>query len=150
MTARRAPLPSGRAIGPIGTIARICVGVVLIGAAVNNGIQPADAALAVAGAAVLLAWQLARLRWAKGTLQATGPVAFTVNAAIAVALFSVETTRDAALLFYGVSLLLAAARGYAGCEVLAISNWLLRRDDQVGCVVLSPIDAAERAMTDST
>jgi hypothetical protein len=29
-------------------------------------------------------------------------------------------------------MLLAAARGYAGCEVLAVSNWLLHRDDQVG------------------
>ena len=35
----------------------------------------------------------------------------------------------------------------AGCEVLAISNWLLRRDDQVGCVVFSPIDAAEARLT---
>jgi hypothetical protein len=53
-------------------------------------------------------------------------------------------TSDAALLFYGSSMLLAALRGYAGCEVLAISNWLLRRDDQVGCVVFSPIDQLER------
>jgi hypothetical protein len=53
-------------------------------------------------------------------------------------------TSNAALVFYGASLLLAAARGYGGCEVLAISNWLLRRDDQVGCLVLSPIDDYER------
>lgn len=50
---------------------------------------------------------------------------------------------DAALPFYGVSMLLAALRGYAGCEVLAISNWLLRRDDQVGCVVFAPVDHPE-------
>ena len=36
-----------------------------------------------------------------------------------------------------------AARGYAGCESLAITNWILRRDDQVGCVVFSPLDAVE-------
>jgi hypothetical protein len=53
-------------------------------------------------------------------------------------------TSDAALLFYGASMLLAGLRGYAGCEVLAVSNWLLRRDDQVGCVVFSPIDQFER------
>jgi hypothetical protein len=41
-------------------------------------------------------------------------------------------------------MLLAAARGYAGCEVLAVPNWLLRRDDQVGCVVFAPVDALER------
>jgi hypothetical protein len=53
-------------------------------------------------------------------------------------------TSDAALLFYGASMLLAAARGYAGCEVLAVSNWLLRRDDQVGCVLFTPVDALTR------
>lgn len=31
-----------------------------------------------------------------------------------------------------------------GCEVLAVSNWLLSRDDQVGCTVFSPIDHLER------
>ena len=31
-----------------------------------------------------------------------------------------------------------------GCEVLAVLNWLLRRDDQIGCLVLSPIDHLER------
>lgn len=36
-----------------------------------------------------------------------------------------SVTSDAALLFYGASMLLAALRGYAGCEVLAVSNWLL-------------------------
>jgi hypothetical protein len=39
---------------------------------------------------------------------------------------------------------LAAARGYAGCEVLAVPNWPLRRDDQVGCVLFTPVDALER------
>jgi hypothetical protein len=43
-------------------------------------------------------------------------------------------------------MLLAAARGYAGCEVLAISNWLLHRDDQIGCLVFSPIDRLERLL----
>jgi hypothetical protein len=37
-------------------------------------------------------------------------------------------------------MLLAALRGCASCEGLAISNWLLRRDDQVGCVVFAPTD----------
>jgi hypothetical protein len=46
-------------------------------------------------------------------------------------------------MFVGTSMLLAAARGYAGCEVLAISNWLLRRDDQLGCMVFAPADLAE-------
>ncbi|MGH7862504.1 MAG: hypothetical protein ACREOS_09730, partial [Candidatus Dormibacteraceae bacterium] len=56
-------------------------------------------------------------------------------------------TSGAALVFYGASMLLAAARGYSGCEVLAVSNWVLRRDDQVGCMVLSPIDRLEQGLS---
>ncbi len=43
-------------------------------------------------------------------------------------------------------MLLAALRGYSGCEVTAISNWILGRDDQVGCLVLSPVDDLERRL----
>jgi hypothetical protein len=39
-------------------------------------------------------------------------------------------------------MLVAALRGYGGCESLAISNWLLKRDDQLGCLLFSPIDYA--------
>jgi aryl-alcohol dehydrogenase-like predicted oxidoreductase len=66
------------------------------------------------------------------------------NLAVFLALYLLELTSDAALIFYGASMLLAALRGYAGCEVLAVSNWLLRRDDQVGCAVFLPIDHLER------
>jgi hypothetical protein len=54
-----------------------------------------------------------------------------------------EPTSDAALIFYGASMWLAALRGYAGCEVLAASNWLLHRDDQVGCALFWPVDQLE-------
>ena len=54
---------------------------------------------------------------------------------------------DAVLIFYGLSMLLAALRGYGGCESLAISNWLLKRDDQIGCLVFTPIDYTERKFT---
>lgn len=56
---------------------------------------------------------------------------------------SLEVTSDAALLFYGASMLVAAVRGTAGCEVLAVSNWLLHRDDQIGCALFWPIDHTE-------
>ena len=49
--------------------------------------------------------------------------------------------------FYGASMLLAAVRGYAGFEVLAVSNWRLGRDDQVGCVVFLPVDAVETRLS---
>ena len=38
---------------------------------------------------------------------------------------------------------LAAWRGQPGCEITVISNAILQRDDQVGCPVFYPIDAAE-------
>ena len=91
--------------------------------------------------------QALRLRFSSEALRATRPVETLVNAAIAVPLVIFEFTRDAAALFFGASKLLAAVRGYAGCEVLAVSNWLLRRDDQVGCVVFSPIDEIEAQLT---
>ena len=43
----------------------------------------------------------------------------------------------------GASMMLAAARGYAGCEVLAIFNLITGRRDQIGCILYTPIDAAE-------
>ena len=56
---------------------------------------------------------------------------------------SVARLAGSGALFYGSSLFLAAVLGYAGCELPAISNWNLRRDDQVGCFLFSPIDRLE-------
>jgi hypothetical protein len=39
----------------------------------------------------------------------------------------------------------AALRRRGGCEVTAVSNAVLGRDDQVGCVLFSPIGSAEAA-----
>jgi hypothetical protein len=145
-----------RAIGTAGTAARILVGLVLLGSVVSGeasrGWHPAAWALALLAfpAAALAAARLRARRHPAG-LRATGPAGHAVNAAVFAALYAtpwyappLSFTSDAALIFYGASLLLAAARGYAGCEVLAVPNWLLRRDDQVGCLVFAPVDALER------
>ncbi len=99
---------------------------------------------------LILGWQKRRARLTPGRLQATGPVAHLAIVAVFVALYltpyytpALSFTSDAALLFYGTSMLLAAVRGYAGCEVLAISNWLLRRKDQIGCLLFLPVDGVE-------
>ncbi len=143
-----------RAIGVIGTIARVALGLGLLYLAFSDGGKPewglqwqGPLLGLVAFPAALLAFQALRLRFTKVTLNATGPIGFAVNLCIGAVLYSIPFTRVAMLLFYGSSLLLAAARGYAGCESLAISNWLLRRDDQVGCVVFSPVDAIESRVT---
>jgi hypothetical protein len=145
-----------RAIGAAGTAARVIVGVVLLGSVVTGeltrGWRPAAWVLALLVfpvAALAAAWLRAR-RHPAG-LRATGPAGHAANCAVFTALYATPWyapplgfTSDAALIFYGASMLLAAARGYAGCEVLAVPNWLLRRDDQVGCVLFAPVDALER------
>ncbi len=145
----------GREIGTFGVVARVVVGLFLLVSVISDylhtGFDPASFALGLVGfPAILLAWQWIRARFAPTRMQATGPIGFTVNAATFLALYltrwyapGLSVTSDAALLFYGVSMLLAALRGYAGCEVFAISNWLLHRDDQVGCIFFSPIDHLE-------
>ena len=144
-----------RAIGAVGTIGRLALGSGMLYFALSDagrldwGLQWHEALLGLAVfPAVLLMGQALRLRFfSSARLSATGPVGFCVNLAVGYALFAIPFTRDATALFYGASLLLAAVRGYAGCEVLAISNWLLGRDDQVGCVVFSPLDAVEEHVT---
>lgn len=136
---------SRRAIGPAGTGARIVLGLVAIALAFLTGefaLYSVPLGLVVAPA-VLSVGQWLRARRVPARFQATGPVGYAVSFLVAIPFFVIAETRAATFLFYGASLLVAAARGYAGCEVLALSNWLLRRDDQVGCVILSPIDAAE-------
>lgn len=157
MTAKGADQREGeRKIGIWGTVARVVVGLICLVSVITHyihaGFEPRSFVLGLLGfPAVLIAWQWIRARYTPTRLQATGPVGFTLNCAIFLALYltrwyapGVSFLSDAALLFYGVSMLLAALRGYAGCEVLALSNWLLHRDDQVGCVLFTPIDALER------
>lgn len=101
--------------------------------------------------ALLLAWQWWWTRRHPAPVRATGPVASVVNLAVVAALYltpwylpALSATSDAAMIFYGASMLLAAARRYASCEVLAVSNLVLHRDDQIGCLVFAPVDALER------
>jgi hypothetical protein len=139
----------GRGIGPLGTTARVLVGGWLL-ASVTWGHLSGDFHLSswllglVGFPAVVLAGQWLRARRTPTPLRATGPVAHALNVAVFVALYVPDATSDAALLFYGASMWLAAVRGYAGCEVLAVSNWLLGRDDQIGCALFWPIDQEER------
>lgn len=143
------PTTQKRQIGPIGSVARVLVGLVLLGSVLQGhlarGFHLSSWALGLLGfPALLLAWQWLRARRTPTRLQATGPVGHALNLAVFLALYLLEFTSDAALIFYGASMLLAALRGYAGCEVLALSNWLLGRDDQIGCAVFWPVDHLER------
>ncbi len=143
-----------RAIGIVGTAGRVVLGFCFLYWAFTDGGKPewglqwqGPLLGLIAFPAILMLGQALRLRYTTSPLNATGPIGFAVNFGVGTVLVIIPFTRDAILLFYGSSLLLAAARGYAGCESLAISNWLLRREDQVGCVMISPVDAVEARVT---
>ncbi len=124
-----------------GSVARLVVGVVASVAAALIGVSRTDLLL---GLVVLPIVEVA-IAAARGTnapqLRLYGNAGHCINWGIGIIVFSFIPV--AALLFYGASILLAFARGYAGCEILAISNWLRRRDDQIVCPIFSPIDHAE-------
>jgi len=142
------PAVRQRQIGLFGTSARIVVGALLLGSVIQGhlarGFHLSAWVLGLVGfPALLVGLQWLRARRTPTRLEATGPVGHAVNLAVFLALYLAEPTSDAALLFYGASMWLSALRGYAGCEVLAVSNWLLGRDDQVGCALFWPIDQLE-------
>jgi hypothetical protein len=55
--------------------------------------------------------------------------------------------RVASVAYIGVSLLLQAIRGDAGCEVLSIPALMLGRRSHLMCLLFSPIDWVERHLT---
>jgi hypothetical protein len=143
---------SQRRIGPIGTTARVIVGILLVGSVAQGhlarGFHPSAWVLGLVGfPALLVGLQRLRARRTPIRLEATGPVAHVLNLAVFLVLYLLEPTSDATLIFYGASMWLAALRGYAGCEVLAASNWLLGRDDQIGCAPFWPVDQFEHQRT---
>ena len=147
-----------RQIGPIGTIVRLLLAPTLIyfgfQSPIEDIVYPNEVFLfegrwddlilgIIVIPAVLVIWQLIRKRNNPQQLRALGSKGTIINAVITIALF--YTPLHHAMWFYlGVSLFVAAIRGYAGCEVLAISNWITKRNDQVGCVILFPIDGLEK------
>jgi hypothetical protein len=135
-------LPS--AIGPLGVASRLVVGVLLIGLAVFwRDPSWTDLALALALAAIFVCAGALLAQAGSAPVRATGPVGHLLNAAVFVPLFIIPATAGAAFLFYGASMLVAATRRSGGCEVTAISNAVLDRDDQVGCMIFAPVDIVE-------
>jgi hypothetical protein len=144
-----------RGIGPWGTAARIGVGGFMVGDViyghVTGGWRLAAWLLAVVAfpcAVLVLHGLLARAHPDRIVL--SGPLWHVVNIGVFLVLSltpayapALEATSDAALIFYGASMLLAAARGTSCCEVAVLSNWLLRRDDEISCALFLPVDVAE-------
>ena len=143
---------SSRQIGKIGVLARVGVGGALIGltfaGVLYDGVSWYEALAGFAGlpAAVLIV-HVAATRVLGRSFRATSGLGFYASTAFIIALFAIPETGAIAALFYGSSMLLAAARGYAGCEVLAVSNLVLHRQDEVGCLMFSPLDGVEARIT---
>jgi hypothetical protein len=157
---RRTPRPR-RAIGPIGTAARLFLGLLLVGSIMYGQLlatrrpAPITWALGLFGfPALVLAWHVWRIRRNRARFHDSSPLSFVLSLALPLAVYltglyvpALWFASDAILIFAGSSLLLAAFRGAAGCEFLAISNWLLRRTDQIACAVFTPIDALDQRST---
>lgn len=143
-----------RRIGPIGTVSRVLAGLALIYLARSDGgrlswdLRWYEVALGLGVLpAAMVGIGLAARRFAGRPVRFTEPLALAVNAALGVALLANEYTAGGAALFVGTTLLLAAWRAQPGCELTVLSNSILRRDDQIGCFVFTPIDEAEARLT---
>jgi hypothetical protein len=138
-----------RRIGPAGTAARVAVGLALLyiaGAADGlpwdvSWYDPVLGLVALPAITVVLGL-IARRRDAR-PVRFTGPLGHLLNCAVIVALIVNPYTGGGATLFYAATIFVASWRGQPGCESTVISNVVLRRDDQVGCPLFFPVDAAE-------
>jgi hypothetical protein len=147
----------GRDIGPIGTAARVAGGLIAIAVPIAlSGIGWWDlaGALIALPLAALVAGELVRAGYERFAPEAltrsrticSGPACWVWAIVIAASFGFVAFTPASDVTFWvwlGTSLLVAAARGYGGCEVLALPNLIQGRREQIGCMVYGPIDAAE-------
>lgn len=140
--------PRTRRIGTFGTIARVAVGSALVIVPIAlGGIAWLDMAAfalftAIATAtAIVISTGLprARLGIAPGCVLCGALLAEAVGLGAAMpANLNVVVGS-----FLGISMLLAAARGDSGCELVTIPNAITGRRDRIGCVLFGPIDAAD-------
>jgi hypothetical protein len=142
-----------RRIGPIGTASRLLVGLALLYLGLADGaswgLAPHEAILGlVAFPAGMVTLGLSARLLGVGPIRFDGPGGIAANTAVIAGLLVFDYTASAAALFYGTTLLLAAWRAQPGCEATVLSNWILGRDDQIGCPTFTPIDNAEARQRD--
>jgi len=154
-------MPAPRTIGRVGTAARAVLGAAItaLGIALHGiGWWDLIAALAIlpalaVGVAALVNTGLnrwaptararARSPWSGSQIAVSVLIITSVLALGTMLTFVSPVSAVALYVFVGLSMLLAALRGYDGCEILAPSNLLLRRQDAIWCPLYTPIDAGE-------
>lgn len=142
--AARAARKQEREIGPWGTVARLAVGAAAVALAFDIGVSWLDATIGLLVLPAALTVLLGLRGRSAPPLRLDGPegpALFTMTWVVGIALGIVVP--EALFLSLGASMLLGAARGDAGCEVTAIPNWVLRREDQIFCCLFTPIDELE-------
>jgi hypothetical protein len=147
-----------RHIGPIGTASRVAGGLIAIAVPIAlGGFNWWDAGaafvalpLAATAAAALVTATYRRLdpqALTRRNAVCSGPACWVVGLVVAIYVgLTFLTPLNGGVAFWvwiGASLLVAAARGYGGCEVLAIPNLITGRREQIGCIIYTPIDRAE-------
>jgi hypothetical protein len=153
----RSARAAGREIGPIGTVGRVVAGALALGIPIAlEGIGWWDAPALIA--APLVATAAARLiallfdHIAPDALSSHHAICSPAGCVLIGVLFAGASAVGAASPahgdvvvwgFLGASMLLAAARGDGGCEVLAFPNAISGRRDRIGCILFTPIDTAE-------
>jgi hypothetical protein len=147
-----------REVGPIGTVSRIAGGLIAIALPIAiGGFSWWDAATALialplvaTGAAALIVATYRRLApeaLRRGRAICSGPacwlIAIMIGTAIGIDALTPASGEVAFWVWLGGSMLIAAARDYGGCEVLAVPNLITGRRDQIGCILYTPIDRVE-------
>ena len=147
-------------IGPVGVAGRSIAGLALIVLTVaSNGLPVWDliGALVVLPALSIVLHRLltagvgaaARCQSADAPPSSAATWAINVGALILIIAIGTALTfltpidAGAIWLFFGVSLLIVAARGDAGCEALAIPNALAGRREHTGCIAFAAVDSLE-------
>lgn len=150
---------TGKALSRAGTVARGAVGVGLLVIAVTtqhlSWWDVAAAVLVLPALAVMTAAAVnrlvgrtrlartARIPWSPTQIMAAA-VILAVVLGVGVALTYVSPIDGGALYaFFGMSMVIAAVKGFDGCEILALPSLVFGRTEAIWCPLYSPLDAID-------
>src|SRR5258708_25267728 len=141
-----------RNVGTIRTLARIILGLILFGSVfyghiIKGPFRPLPWVIGLlVFPGIFLIWQYLRARRNPARLEANSPVATVLNVVIFWAFYftfiyapSIDFMSDAVLIFYGLSMLVAALRCYGGGGGLGVVIWRVPGGEHLRGVEFFPI-----------